>query len=111
MSASPPQVSGEITFTGEGREYFRVWIVNLALSVATLGVYSAWAKVRRLQFFYRHTRLDGASFDFHGQPLAILKGRIVALGLFGLRWSHAVRVHLHTSRDRRAPGAPARPIT
>lgn len=84
MSAGSPPPSGQLTFTGEGREYFRIWLVNLALSVATLGVYSAWAKVRRLQFFYRHTRLDGAGFDFHGQPLAILKGRIVALILFAL---------------------------
>jgi uncharacterized membrane protein YjgN (DUF898 family) len=70
-------------FTGSGAEYFRIWIVNLMLSVATLGVYSAWAKVRRLQYFYRNTRISGASFDYHGKPLAILKGRIFAFLLFG----------------------------
>jgi uncharacterized membrane protein YjgN (DUF898 family) len=71
-----------LSFTGDGREYFGIWIVNLALTVVTLGVYSAWAKVRRLQYFYRHTRLDGFGFDYHGQPIAILKGRIVGFGLF-----------------------------
>ena len=70
-------------FTGNGREYFQIWIVNLLLTIATLGVYSAWAKVRRLQYFHRHTRLAGAGFDFHGRPIAILKGRIVGLILFG----------------------------
>lgn len=70
-------------FTGSGSEYFRIWIVNLMLSVVTLGVYSAWAKVRRLEYFYRNTRVAGASFDYHGRPLAILKGRIVAVLLFG----------------------------
>ena len=70
-------------FTGDGREYFRIWIVNLLLSVVTLGIYSAWAKVRRLEYFYRHTRIAGASFDYHGRPMAILKGRIVAALLFG----------------------------
>lgn len=70
-------------FTGTGPEYFRIWIVNVILSVATLGVYSAWAKVRRLEYFYRHTRVSGASFDYHGKPLAILKGRILAFLLFG----------------------------
>ncbi|MDP9109873.1 MAG: YjgN family protein [Pseudomonadota bacterium] len=69
-------------FHGDGAEYFRIWIVNLLLTVATLGVYSAWAKVRRLQYFYRNTTVDGAIFDYHGDPKAILKGRIVALGLF-----------------------------
>ena len=38
--------------------------------------------MRRLQYFYRNARLAGASFDYHGQPLAILKGRIVAAMLF-----------------------------
>lgn len=69
------------TFTGQGGEYFRIWIVNLALTLLTLGIYSAWAKVRRLQYFYRNTSLAGASFDYHGQPLAILKGRAIAVVL------------------------------
>ena len=68
-------------FTGNGWEYFKIWIVNLLLSILTLGIYSAWAKVRRLQYFYRNTRIDGGSFDYHGQPKAILKGRLIAFGL------------------------------
>lgn len=71
-------------FTGQGWEYFRIWSVNLVLTIITLGVYSAWAKVRRTQYFYRHTHLAGSSFDYRGQPVAILKGRLVALGLFAL---------------------------
>jgi uncharacterized membrane protein YjgN (DUF898 family) len=68
-------------FTGTGAEYFRIWVVNILLTILTLGVYSAWAKVRRLQYFYRNTRLDGAVFDYHGNPKAILKGRALALVL------------------------------
>lgn len=68
-------------FTGSGWEYFKIWIVNLMLSIVTLGIYSAWAKVRRLQYFYRNTRLADASFDYHGQPKAILKGRLIAFAL------------------------------
>lgn len=69
-------------FTGDGWEYFKIWIVNLLLTILTLGIYSAWAKVRRLQYFYRNTRLAGAGFDYHGTPVAILKGRLIAFGLF-----------------------------
>ncbi|ANE56198.1 MULTISPECIES: YjgN family protein [Methylomonas] len=69
-------------FSGSGSEYFRLWIVNVGLSIATLGIYSAWAKVRRNQYFYRHTRLAGAGFDYHGEPIAILKGRLAAFALF-----------------------------
>lgn len=69
-------------FTGTGSEYFRIWIVNLVLSILTLGIYSAWAKVRRMQYFYRNTLLNESNFDYHGSPLAILKGRLIAITLF-----------------------------
>lgn len=71
-------------FTGSGGDYFRIWIVNLVLTILTLGIYSAWAKVRRMQYFSRHTRVAGSVFDYHGRPLSILVGRIVALALFGV---------------------------
>lgn len=84
-SFSPAEVAPadtlRFTFTGSGREYFRIWLVNLCLTIVTLGIYSAWAKVRRLQYFDRNTRLGNAVFDFHGDPKAILKGRLVAVGL------------------------------
>jgi uncharacterized membrane protein YjgN (DUF898 family) len=69
------------SFSGRGSEYFRIWIVNLLLSVLTLGIYSAWAKVRRQRYCYDNTRLAGSSFEYHGNPLAILKGRIIAVVL------------------------------
>ncbi|WP_323140670.1 YjgN family protein [Massilia phyllosphaerae] len=72
-----------LSFSGSGAEYFRIWIVNLLLSVATLGIYSAWAKTRRLQYFYRNTHLAGASFDFRGDPKAILRGRLLAVAVLG----------------------------
>jgi uncharacterized membrane protein YjgN (DUF898 family) len=71
------------TFTGSGSEYFRIWIVNLLLTIVTLGIYSAWAKVRRTRYFYDSTRVAGSSFEYHGNPVAILKGRLVAVAFFG----------------------------
>jgi uncharacterized membrane protein YjgN (DUF898 family) len=64
-------------FTGSAAEYFRVWIVGVWLSLLTLGVYSAWAKVRTQQYFYRHTWLDGSSFEYVAQPRALLPGRLL----------------------------------
>lgn len=66
-------------FTGKGSEYFSIWIVNLLLSIITLGIYSAWAKVRREQYFHRNTLLDEHPFDYTGDPQKILKGRVIAL--------------------------------
>jgi len=74
----------KFAFTGSGSEYFRIWIVNTLLTVVTLGIYSAWAKVRTQQYFYRSTQLDGATFDYHGNAKAILKGRGIVFGLFAM---------------------------
>jgi len=79
--AAPAPEPLSLGFSGSGAEYFRIWIVNLLLTVATLGIYSAWAKTRRLQYFYRNTQLAGASFDFRGNPKAILRGRLLAVVL------------------------------
>jgi uncharacterized membrane protein YjgN (DUF898 family) len=84
---SAPRSAQETTiepfrFTGSGGEYFRIWIVNLLLSVITLGIYSAWAKVRRMRYFYGNTHFAGDVFEYHGQPRQILKGRLIAFGLF-----------------------------
>lgn len=69
-------------FGGSAAEYFRIWIVNLFFTLVTLGIYSAWAKVRKKRYFYGATRFDGDSFDYFARPKAILKGRIVAVVLF-----------------------------
>ena len=71
-------------FTGKGSEYFGIWIVNIVLSILTIGIYSAWAKVRRLQYFHRHTQVAGSSFDFHARPIDILKGRLIAVGAYAV---------------------------
>lgn len=77
--ASSAGTAQHFEFTGSGSEYFKIWIVNVLLTIVTLGIYSAWAKVRRLRYFYNNTRFAGSSFDFHGSPIAILKGRIIAV--------------------------------
>ncbi len=69
-------------FSGKGGEYFGIWIVNILLSIIAIGIYSAWAKVRRLHHFYRNTQLAGSSFDFHARPIDILKGRLIAFGAY-----------------------------
>lgn len=69
------------SFNGTASEYFGIWIVNLLLSIVTLGIYTAWAKVRRLRYFYGNTFLDGHNFEYHARPKQILIGRIIVLGV------------------------------
>lgn len=84
-----------LSFVGSGSEYFRIWIVNLLLSIVTLGIYSAWAKVRRTRYFYANTKLADTSFDYHGNPMAILKGRIIAT-LFIVAYNIAFKISTTT---------------
>lgn len=80
---APPRPSVEpFHFTGKAGEYFGIWIVNLFLTIVTLGIYSAWAKVRKKRYFYGNTWVAGANFDYHGNPVAILKGRLLAFAAF-----------------------------
>jgi len=74
----------QFQFTGKGGEYFAIWIVNLLLTIMTFGIYSPWAKVRREQYFHRNTLLDGHAFDYTGQPIKILIGRVLVLIVIGV---------------------------
>ena len=71
----------DFEFRGRGGEYFGIWIVNLALTVVTLGIYSAWATVRTRRYFRGNTVLAGHAFDYHASPVRILIGRAIAVGL------------------------------
>ncbi len=84
--ATAPQrsVPGRVPFRfkGTGKEYFKIWIVNVLLSIITFGIYSAWAKVRRKQYFYGNTQVTGAGFRYLADPVAILKGRLIVFVFF-----------------------------
>ncbi|MEL5454871.1 YjgN family protein [Serratia ureilytica] len=79
-NTSQPLGLHRIKFHGKGGEYFAIWLVNALLTALTLGIYSAWATVRRRRYFYGNTELDGDRFDYHAQPLQILKGRLLVIG-------------------------------
>lgn len=68
-----------LEFTGNAREYFGIWIVNVFLTLLTLGIYTAWAKVRTKRYFYNNTLFDRTPFDYLANPIAILKGWLIAM--------------------------------
>ncbi len=92
-----------LRFTGEAGEYFRIWIVNVCLSVVTLGIYSAWAKVRRKKYFYGNTLLNGAAFEYLADPKAILRGRLIVLGAYIV---YAVLRHFGMMTEKENGSAP-----
>lgn len=115
-----------LEFTGSGGEYFRVWIVNVLLSIITLGIYTPWARRRTAQYFYGHTLVAGSPLEFTAQQrrmvvgfvllmlitlaynIAVNTGQDLAVGLFLLAgavlspfiWASAMRFRLGATRWR-----------
>lgn len=69
-------------FRGSAAEFFRIWIVNLCLTVVTLGFYAPWAKVRTRRYFAGNLVVGDSAFDYDADPVRILVGRVIVLTLF-----------------------------
>jgi uncharacterized membrane protein YjgN (DUF898 family) len=81
--ALPPGIHAHPTlFTGSGREYFRVWIVNVLLSIVTLGLYTPWARRRTAQYFYSHTQVAGSPLEFVAEQRRMVFGFLAFAGLY-----------------------------
>ncbi|MCB1973894.1 MAG: DUF898 family protein, partial [Burkholderiaceae bacterium] len=124
--ASQPIDEHPLEFTGSGGEYFRVWIVNVLLSVITLGFYTPWARRRTAQYFYSHTLVADSPLEFTAPQGKMVKGFVLlvlitlayniaantgqdtAVGLFLLAgaalapfiWASAMRFRLGATRWR-----------
>ena len=71
-----------LRFTGSGSEYFKIWIVNVSLTIITLGIYYPWAKVRNRRYFYANTNLADRNFEYHATGKQLFIGFLIATGIF-----------------------------
>ena len=71
-----------VEFTGSGSEYFRVWIVNILLTVVTLGLYTPFARRRTARYFYSHTVVAGSPLEFTATGGRMLLGFLLLVGLY-----------------------------
>ncbi len=76
--------SRTLAFYGRGGELFGVSIVNLCLTLVTLGIYRFWARVRVLRYLWSQTAFAGDRFAYHGTGKELLKGWLKAALIFGL---------------------------
>jgi uncharacterized membrane protein YjgN (DUF898 family) len=53
-----------VGFTASGSDYFRLWLSNLLLIIVTAGIYTPWARRRRIQYFFRNTLVGPDPLDF-----------------------------------------------
>lgn len=69
-------------FQGSGKGYFVVWLVNILLTIITLGIYLPWALIRARRYFYENTDLEGARFSYHATGSSIFVGWLCLLALY-----------------------------
>lgn len=69
-------------FQGSGKGYFVVWLVNILLTLITLGIYLPWALIRARRYFYENTDLEGARFSYHATGSSIFVGWLCLLALY-----------------------------
>ncbi len=74
-----------VQFTGSGSEYFRIWIVNLLLTLITFTLYWPFARARRLAYFQNNTLVGHDPLGFHGDPWKMFRGYLLML-LFGVSY-------------------------
>jgi uncharacterized membrane protein YjgN (DUF898 family) len=94
VSVAPAPVPAQrlaVAFTGSGSEYFRIWIVNLLLTLVTLTLYHPFAKARKLAYFHANTRVGGHALGFHGNPYKMLRGYLLVL-VFSITYAVGTRL-------------------
>jgi uncharacterized membrane protein YjgN (DUF898 family) len=69
----------DIRFTGSGSEYFRIWIVNLLLTLVTFTLYVPFARARRIAYFQNNTLVGGDPLGFHADPWKMFRGYLLIL--------------------------------
>jgi uncharacterized membrane protein YjgN (DUF898 family) len=83
----PPTVGPKtyrLSFFGLGGSLFGMHLVNVCLTILTLGLYSFWAKVKVRRYLYSQTQCAGDRFAYHGTARELLNGAGKATLLFGL---------------------------
>ena len=71
-----------LKFEGSGKEYFKIWIVNVLLTIVTLGFYYPWAKVRNRRYFYANSILNDRNFEYHATGKQLFVGFLISMALF-----------------------------
>ncbi|TKB67570.1 MAG: DUF898 domain-containing protein [Nitrospira sp.] len=71
-------------FYGTGGTLFGIHLVNTLLTLATLGFYYYWAKVRVRTFLFSQTEFAGDRFSYHGSARELLNGALKAGLIFGV---------------------------
>ncbi len=73
-----------LLFHGAGGSLLGIHIINVLLTIVTVGVYYFWAKVRVRSYLLSQTEFNGDRFAYHGTGKELLLGFLKAMVLIGI---------------------------
>ena len=72
------------SFHGRGETLFGIQIVNVLLTLMTLGWYHFWAKAKVRRYLFSQTECAGDRFAYHGTGKELFTGFLKAIVVFGI---------------------------
>lgn len=70
-----------LSYDGQIGELYRIFLVNLLLTIVTLGVWRFWATTRIRRYVWSRTRTGGMRLEYDGTGAQLLVGFLLALAL------------------------------
>src|SRR3970040_1427298 len=83
-AGSTPGGIRQLSFHGSGGSLFGIHIVNVLLTLITLGIYYFWGKVRVRSYLLSQSEFEGDRFSYHGTGKELLIGWLKAMLVFGV---------------------------
>ncbi|MCS6822789.1 MAG: YjgN family protein [Cytophagaceae bacterium] len=71
-------------YHGQVKDYFGIYIVNVLLTIVTLGFYYPWAKAAIMRFHYNNLEFLGSRFSFHGTGNEMVRGMLMSFAVIVL---------------------------
>lgn len=82
--ASDPNQSHDIEYDGKTHELYKIYLLNLLLSILTLGLYHFWGKTRKRRYITSSFQLDGDRFEYTGYGKELFFGLLLGIVLLGI---------------------------
>ncbi len=82
-TAAPHAPDERLIETARFGELFALFIINLLLSIVTLGIYRFWGKTRIRKYLWSHVNFRGEPFEYAGTGLELFIGFLIAFAIFG----------------------------
>ncbi len=83
-TSAEPRQADLWRFEGRGSDFFGIALVNLLLTMVTLGIYRFWGKTRVRQYLWTQSHFADEPLEYTGTGLEKLIGAVLALLLFSL---------------------------